>query len=94
MSLAHWSDFHAWRVSPEAMRAAQLALTPDAYAALFQSAESTGPDGAGHVIPREAIEDAALSMHPAAGIEFLGAVYQVKTADGARLLTAIRTVRA
>jgi hypothetical protein len=90
MTLQRWSDYHTWPVSPKAMLIAQLHLTATANSALLAAAE---PDGADYIVPREAIEDAALAMPHTVAAQFLAAVYRLDDAQGAHLLTAIRRVR-
>lgn len=91
MTVRDWSDYHAWHVSTATMGAALLALPDAAYVALFESASI---DGAGYVVPREAIEAAALAMPEDKAAEFLAAIYNLHRATAAQLLLVIQQVRA
>lgn len=88
MSLQHWSDYHNWHVSNDALSAARLALSRKDWLALSAAADLAGP------VPREAIEDAALAMLPTMGAQWLATVYQLEPGQGAHLLMAIQAVRA
>lgn len=93
MTLQHWSDYHAWRVSPAAMQAAQVTLTISAYADLLRGASRIGSAADDYTVAREAIEDAALAMPPEAGSQWLAAVYQLDQLESTRLLATIQVVR-
>lgn len=90
MSLEHWTDYHAWRVSREAMKAAGMALDLASFSAMIKVVKLA--DG-GFLVPREAIEDAALAMPSDRAHKFLSDVYDLSAGEAARLLTAIQSVR-
>ena len=85
-----WTDYHAWLVTVTVMRAAELSLAPPAYGALHAAATRQGDD---YIVPREAIEDAALLMPPDLALQFLAAVYDVDRPTSSRMLAAIRYTR-
>lgn len=88
--ITNWTDYHAWPVSGERMRAAHLVLSEPEHAQLLAAAEA---DGADYIVAREAIERAALAMPDGLALQWLAGVYSLSPAQAETVLKTLKILK-